>query len=415
MLAIQRTIPFEFQYPLHVHYSVGRISFDRPVEYRHYAESVVRAETGTDSHSKQIAIFSPHNENNRAIDLAATHLVTPLIDELQASILDSTIQDITGEYATKARLLQLLNAERKPALLFCASLAATFPPGNQEQKAHQGGIVCQDWSGHNTYGSRTLSPDHYVSADDITDESNIYGQIIFAFAPFGAGTPQKSSYYRRQDRLPKTNAAQSFLAQLPQRLLSHPKGGVLAFVGHVDDSLTSSFIHSNENSESGREKFRIFIERMAEGYPVGAALKPFNDRYTSLAAKLAEEFSLVFDEQLQSDLTQDERLNKDSDSNAFFSLRNATADARNWIVLGDPAVRAMIPGLRPKLSQLSRIYEPEREREKGNEWATNEQFDEAKAAYRRALALAPWSGLDPEKEAYIIASRALIQKVQKTG
>jgi hypothetical protein len=50
-------IPFELQYELDVDYAVGRLAFDRPEDYRRYAEAVVAYETDRGVANAREAVF----------------------------------------------------------------------------------------------------------------------------------------------------------------------------------------------------------------------------------------------------------------------------------------------------------------------------------------------------------------------
>jgi hypothetical protein len=109
-------------------------------------------------------------------------------------------------------------------------------------------------------------------------------------------------------------------------LLSHPKGGALAVIGRIDRAWGSSF---NEGGISNIGTFINAIKRLMHGYPVGAAMDFFNQRY----AELASDLSLMSLKREQGGMIQPLELS---------NLKTATLDARNYIVIGDPAVRVMV-------------------------------------------------------------------------
>ena len=75
-------------------------------------------------------------------------------------------------------------------------------------------------------------------------------------------------------------ADKPFVAALPQRLLSHPKGSALAVVGHIERAWACSFDAAAAGAQIG--PFRNFIGRVMSGEPVGHATKDFNERYAML-------------------------------------------------------------------------------------------------------------------------------------
>ncbi len=71
---------------------------------------------------------------------------------------------------------------------------------------------------------------------------------------------------------------------------------------------------------------------LLDGYPVGAAMEPFGRRYAELATELCEELLAVH------------RGKEPSDGTAFRLC--VCHDTRNYVVLGDPAVRLVPPELK---------------------------------------------------------------------
>lgn len=117
------------------------------------------------------------------------------------------------------------------------------------------------------------------------------------------------------------------MAALPQRLLSHPGGGALAVIGHVE----RTWGYSIRPPGLGPRllPFRNLLGRVLRGEPVGHATKDFSDRYVSaaLAIQNATSGTLPGPRPSEADLA------------AAWVKRN---DAQNYILLGDPAVRLRV-------------------------------------------------------------------------
>jgi len=319
-------IPFDFQYQLDVQYAVGRIYFKTPQEYAQYAHSVVEAEKTNLSLPCQANLFGVRIPGDKATQLSADYLIEPLQEFLtsdkrfQKKNSHWKIDTHLEEAATKAQLSQLLGGKETPAFLFTASHGLGFPSDDPLQLRHQGALVCQDYPDIN----EPMREDYYFSADDIGGDSRLWGLISFHFACFGAGTPKMDEFGHKKNDWQQI-APYSFMANLPQRLLGHPKGGALAFVGHVDRAWGYSF--------GGQEKqlttFKNTLQRLIEGNRLGRAVECFNERYAAISSQLTTDLWYI-------------KAGKKSDDSHLSSLWTTNNDARGYGIIGDPAVRLMV-------------------------------------------------------------------------
>jgi hypothetical protein len=319
-------IPFHFQQQLDVQYGVGRICFDTPEEYALYAQSVVAAETGGVVRKRRVSLFGVHNPDDEATQLSADFLVRPLAERLATSDAGWEVRTSLAEEATKERLSHLLGGDETPAVLFTASHGMGFSPGATLQREHQGALLCQDWPGPQAW-KRAVPSSLYFSSDDIGSNADLHGLLAFHFACHGVGTPAVEDFAFRNGSEPRTLAPTSFVARLPQRLLAHPKGGALAVIGHVERAWAYSFMAKGDLAQY--EAFEAALDLLMKGYPVGFVMEYFNMRYAELSTELTMALQrLGYGEKV--------------DPNEIAALWTANNDARNYAVLGDPAVRVAV-------------------------------------------------------------------------
>jgi len=326
-----RLIPYLFQHQLDVQYAVGRICFDTPEEYAQYARSVVEAETGKVRRERRAAFFGVRNPDDWATNLSADQLVAPLAERLAKPVewqqtTDWQVGSVLAGEATKARLGKLLGGEETPALLFTASHGVGFPCGSARQRSHQGALLCQDWPGPQQWKG-PVPPDLYFSADDVKPEARVAGLVAFHFACHGAGVPATDNFAEQNGQPPRTLAPEPFVSHLPQRLLAHPGGGALAVIGHVERAWAYSFL--SKTSTSQVEAFDSTLRLLMDGYPVGFAMEYFNQLYGELAADLVCAL-------------QRSGYGEKIDLEELSGLWTASNDARNYAVVGDPAVRVAV-------------------------------------------------------------------------
>lgn len=337
-------IPFAFAHMLDLEYAVGSLHFDTPEEYAAYAESVVAYETAaTVPTSDEAVFFGPRHD--QATSLSSGLLLDPLVDGVPGSDRPPVVEQafmvsqatpggqaprfrarkIRGADATKSALLEVFRpagGAKSPSLVFTASHGMGFPSRHPAQLQSQGALLCQDWP-----GAGSISPAHYLAAADVPADARVHGMITFHFACYGAGTPSHDRFVHKPGKPPREIAPQPFIAALPKRLLTHPGGGALACIGHVERAWGYSIVSTTTTPQL--IPFENAIGRILSGKPVGLAMKDFNERYAALSADL----SRILEKAGFGFTAPEDKLAR------LWVERN---DAEGYYVVGDPAVRLRV-------------------------------------------------------------------------
>jgi len=331
-------ISFEFQYVLDLYWSVGRLWFATTAEFRQYAQSVIDYETAAAvPTSRQIALFATAHDFDKSTQLFTRCVAEPLakgdghkpvpIGQRQKF----RLMQFLGDDATKSALAGIYRdvaSGGPPALLFSGTHGMEFEPDDARQALNQGALVCADWSG---FGS--INKDAWFAAADVPADAKLRGMIHFIFACHGGGCPRLDDF-DRLNKNPKKIADNPFISSLPQKLLAHPNGGALACLAHVERAWAFSFQSARGGSQS--QGFRDVIGRLLRGDRIGHAADSFNVRWAALSTDLAE-------------FQNDARFGADVPLRTFGQMWVARDDARNYVILGDPAVRLRVEDM-PELT-----------------------------------------------------------------
>ncbi|MBK8986365.1 MAG: hypothetical protein IPM39_09830 [Chloroflexi bacterium] len=319
-------IPYTFQYALDVNRAVGRIYFDTATEYANYAESVVAAERDGVRLPRHAAFWGVTNENDRATQLSAEHLVKPLSEHFRQKLTGENwaINSYLGEQASRARLQAILGGDQQqtPAFLLTASHGIGFNLDDYRLLPHQGALLGSDWANEPGY----IGEEMYLAGEHLSDTAKLHGLIAFLFACYGAGTPKHDDFMGKVKGTAKQIAPRPIIAKLPQRMLAHPRGGALAVIGHVDRAWTFSFMEDSGMMKSSLLSFKSTLTELFQGVPIGHAFDYFNRKHASSSVSLVS-------------LLDEQRRGEEVDEYELIDTWINNHDARDYIILGDPAVR----------------------------------------------------------------------------
>jgi hypothetical protein len=327
-------IPYQFAQTLDAEYCVGLLDLPSPAAYEQYVDSVIAYEKAAAiTNTKEIVYFGTKHPFDEATALSAEYLIKPLF-EGQPSRSQKPVADdcgfsqrrIVAKDATRAALRDVVTGAngRAPAILFTATHGMVWPNGDEHQPAGQGALLCQDWN-----GLGKMAREYYFAAADVPGEAKLSGVIAFLFACYGAGTPNEDRYAFEPGTAPPAIAPRAFPSALPVRLLTHPAGGALACIGHIERAWGFSIVGQTNDPQLG--PFRRALWRLMKGQPVGLAVQEFNDKCATASVQLANLLEKAYAG----------RPVDDTQLTTTWAERN---DAEGYVAIGDPAVR-----LRPEL------------------------------------------------------------------
>lgn len=352
-------IPFSFQYSLDAMYGVGRVAFDDLDDYRRYANSVVDWEKShlqaAQETSPRCFFFGPTHRG----DAMTAKTNTILIEQLRAKLVGAqrnvaskaapihSNTDLAtgrvyfaatrGEAADKGAYRRMFEQLAGPAVLFTVGHGMGLAPTDARQRDFQGGLVCADYAGEPDH----VDLSHVFSHKDLPASRRLQGTIHFLYNCFGAGASD-NPFERAlsEDALAQYEGNQPFLAALPRALLDggactctgacecSPERPALAVAAHVDYTRLTSFVAGSQK-QAQQQTFFTCLARLLAGAPLGFAMAAFGDRYALLNCHLAE---------LHDQCRRFPRL-AEARRSELRALAEAAYDARNFVVLGDPAVR----------------------------------------------------------------------------
>jgi hypothetical protein len=331
IVAPPEDIPFDFQFELDVFWAVGRLWFTAVEDFGRYARSVVAyEEADAISTTRELALFGTKRDNDRASLVLAENVFDPWISSQLGAKQRFRQRVLLGADATKANLLSLVNGESgTPALLFTGSHGALFGPESKWLEEKMGALICQDWP-----GGVPARQEHCFAASDVSDTACLHGMIHFMFCCYGGGWPHESSAKRDAEGKPVRLSPRAMLARLPQALLGRERGA-LAVVAHVDAAYGYSY---TVNDTPQNQSFKDVLVRLMAGQPVGHATDQMNLRWSAITSRLLDAIGAS----PSAEATKGQQPVDASAAERIEALWVARADARSYVVLGDPAVRLRV-------------------------------------------------------------------------
>lgn len=322
-------IPFEVEHQLAIQYAVGRVAFDSVEEYAAYAESVVEAEIGpVPVRERSVCVFGATHDGDVATEVLNRRLLMPLVSHLKGIADGWRLETCFAAEATKACLADHLGTQT-PGLLITGSHGLEVAAEDPAQRQLHGALVCREWSSGGCVGP--LPAECYFAASDVDDEADVLGLVALHVACYSGGMPAWDRFAHRQADDPRGAvspqhlSSEPFVARLPQQLLAHPRGGAAAVIGHVDRAWGYGWVWTDQGRQM--QTFEGVVSEILAGQRVGHALRFFGERYGELAA-------------LVSSMVEETQYGDGPAPVELARMWTALNDARGWVLLGDPAVRA---------------------------------------------------------------------------
>lgn len=336
-------ISFEFQALLKMQWAVGRLYFDDIADYGRYAQAVVQYESKSfmPAQSKNSAIWVTRNYGDLATAMLSGVICqdflppgTPLGTRRQF-----LLNAFVNEKATKPQLIEILRGNvpgGPPAVIFTGSHGCDYSGADLDtQRRMQGALMTQEW-----IPKTPANATNQFSADDIPADAKLLGAIGFIFACYSGACPTESNYYLNPDGTPVKVAPQPMVARLPQALLSR---GMLAVIAHIDMAFPYAF--QDVVGTPQMQAVRSPLELLMAGKRTGLAA----DALTSLWSARSAQLGLAQGPTSPAPATGGSlpaAAPASSTSKALAQMTIARDDARNYIVLGDPATQLRVRDLK---------------------------------------------------------------------
>jgi len=327
-------IPFEFQNLLKMQWAVGRLAFDNIEDYGRYAQAVVQYEDPgrIPVQRRNAAVWVTCNDGDIATSVLTNAICPNFVDSPKplgsgaAKFSLDAFTSSTQKQATKQQLIDILRGNvpgGPPAVFFTGSHGVEYPMTDPAlQRRMQGSLLTQEW-----VPDASAGPNNLFSAEDVPADAKLQGTMAFLFACYSGGCPVNNNYYFNPDGSKIPIAPAPLVAALPQALLSR---GALAVIAHVDMAFPYSF--QDVTGTPQLQAVRDPLTYLMLGRRAGYAVDSLSDRWSRLCSQLIEADANTAAVPLS--------------PAARTSLTIARDDARNYIVLGDPAAQLRVKDLK---------------------------------------------------------------------
>ncbi len=322
-------IPLEYQFILNAFLATGRLWLDGPEAFEAYVRKVLAVERGTLVPGSRRVVATPMDDPVTVADYVG--IISEIVPELSG--MAGPVDLLAGaDFGQDA----LLAAARDAGLLavYCHGVAL----GDEAQARHpdlQGALVLR-------FASR--DEEGLLAADDVRAAPFVPGGIVFSPACLGGGTQANSDYAAWIDpqNLPPYLGAATQASALSRALLTS-LGGPAALVLHFDISMGNNAPMYNPMTQAPdlqRALHGRFLTHLLNGETVGRATGPFRWGAGAFYAQAIYVFGQIVGHTPY--IGTSGRAKTIGNFVDSMNMYHVTAtDMRNYVILGDPAVRLM--------------------------------------------------------------------------
>ncbi len=327
---------------------VGRLHFDDEKGFEAYFDKLLASEKAGPGPNPGRLLFHTAHDGSAAVSAGFDMLMKPCLDLVNGE--KDKGMSAAGDVASggspgvtdRAGLLDRA-ASAAPGVLFTLSHGLGGPAGgwtNEIQRRALQGAMC-------------FAKEGTLAATDVAPRTFMPGGLWFMFACYGAGTPNMSAYQHwlqklvtdgvypgLGDVLSALKGTGPFVAALPQAVLANPNGP-LAFIGHIDQAWTFSFLADGSPDKSRPGQFERVIDLALRGARVGIAKAQLDKAIVLADAEITSTIDLF---------AQNKTTPSGDDDVRLCLLWMTRQDLSGFILLGDPAARLQVtpPHRKPK-------------------------------------------------------------------
>lgn len=320
-------IPLEYQFLLNAFTVTGRLWFDDPELYQVYVQKVLAVERGAYQTGTRFVVASPVDDDVTYADynnIIKSLLALPADQSLPLeAVLESGFNEQSLlESAATARFLAI----------YCHGVGLSQDDWRKKPDL-QGALVLK---------FESTSDEGLMTPNDISEKPFVPGGIVFTPACLAGGTMSNSDFaaWIDPDRLAPYLGPETNMSAICRAMLSSPQGpiGVLA---HFDISMASSAPMYNTMTQKYDLQKMLhtrFVSHLAEGWTLGRATKPFRWASGTYYAQAIYIFGQMTGIHPYIG-TSGTRKTIGQAINSMNQYHVIATDMRNYIILGDPAVR----------------------------------------------------------------------------